>query len=501
MSVRARLVLGFFVVTAALAAPTLFATTSLSHLRRLAVEERSGHAAAVARLGRIQQGLAELDRLERSFIATGDQALRRAAAAQVTSLQDELDALRSSPSASLPERLEATIAHVAALTRHVEEHIEADRMDRATETFVSLLAAFDEASTELAAAADSIDAVALRDVRDAEGTSAAARAVTLTGLAVALLFTLVVAGYTTHVMTSPLRKLSRASARIADGEFTIPDDLPYGRSDEIGELSTSFRAMTRRLAELDRTKAAFLGVVSHELKTPLNVIKAYAEVIEDELGPEASDTHRELITSVAEQALVLSRRVSRLMDISRLEAGTYSLSVESTPIEDLATGLERLFERQARDKDIDLTVRVAESAPFDAVVDVDILRDEILGNLVTNAFRFTPPGGWVDVLIEGESGGIVFTVTDSGPGIPDEHRPHIFEKYYVVDRARAVGSGLGLAIVKEMVRLHGGLVSLEPSPPGCGARFRVGLPRITEGASLEVPEHSMVGPTRADPYG
>jgi len=495
MSVRGRLVLGFFVVTAALVAPTLFATGSLSHLRRLAVEERSGHAAAVARLGRIQQGLAELDRLERSFIATGDPTLGRVAAAQVNSLENELQTLRSSSSPTLSKRLEGTIDHVSALTRHVEGHVEADRMDQATETFSSLLAAFDEASAELAVVADSVDAMALRDARDAEATSAAARAVTLAGLTVALLFALAVAGYTTHAMTSPLRKLSRASARIADGEFTIPGDLPYGRSDEIGELSTSFRAMTQRLAELDRTKAAFLGVVSHELKTPLNVIKAYAEVIEDELGPEASDAHKELITSVAEQALVLSRRVSRLMDISRLEAGTYSLSVESTPIEDLATGLERLFERQARDKDIDLTVRVAESAPFDAVVDVDILRDEILGNLVTNAFRFTPPGGWVDVLIEGGGGGIVFTVTDSGPGIPEEHRPHIFEKYYVVDRARAVGSGLGLAIVKEMVRLHGGLVTLEPSPPGSGARFRVSLPRVTEGASLEVPQHSMVGPT------
>jgi signal transduction histidine kinase len=379
----------------------------------------------------------------------------------------------------------------------VEEHVANHRMDRATETFSSLLAAFDEASSELSVVADSIDALALRDARDAERTSAAARTATLTGLAVALVFTLIVAGLTTHAMTSPLRKLSRASARIADGEFTIPGDLPYGRSDEIGELSTSFRAMARTLAELDRTKAAFLGVVSHELKTPLNVIKSYAEVIEDGLGPEAPDTHKELIASVAEQALVLSRRVSRLMDISRLEAGTYSLSVERTPIEDLATGLERLFERQAREKDIALTVRVAESAPFDAIIDVDILRDEILGNLVTNAFRFTPPGGWVDVLIEGESGGITFTVTDSGAGIPEEHRPHVFEKYYVVDRARAVGSGLGLAIVKEMVRLHGGLVSLEPSPPGCGARFRVSLPRVTEGASLEVPEHSMVGPTRA----
>jgi signal transduction histidine kinase len=340
-----------------------------------------------------------------------------------------------------------------------------------------------------------VDAIAMRDRADAESTSERARAGTLAGLAVALLISLLVAAYTTHAMTSPLRRLGRASARIADGEFAIPSDLPYGRSDEIGELCSSFRAMTRRLAELDRTKVAFLGIVSHELKTPLNVIKAYAEVIEDELGSSASSSHKQLIASVAEQAVVLSRRVSRLMDISRLEAGSYRLSVETTPIEDIATGLERMFERSAKEKGIRFTVDVADSAPFDAVVDVDILRDEILGNLINNAFRFTPEGGWVDVTIEGAEGGVVFTITDSGPGIPEEHRAYIFDKYYVVDRARAVGSGLGLAIVREMVALHGGLVTLEASPPGCGARFRVSLPRVTEGASLEVPALSMVGGT------
>jgi signal transduction histidine kinase len=496
MSMRARLILGFFVVTAALAAPTLYAIGSLAHLRRLAVEGRSGHAAAVAQLGRIQEALADLDRLERSFIATGDEALGRAAADQVAALRREHEQLAPSTAPGLTEPLGAAIAHVAALTHEVKGHVEANRMDRATETFSALLAAFDRASLEIGVVAESVDAMALRDARDAESTSATARTSTLAGLAVALLFTFAVVGYTTQVMTTPLRRLSRASARIADGEFDIPSDLPYGRSDEIGELSSSFRTMTRKLAELDRTKAAFLGIVSHELKTPLNVIKAYAEVMEEELGPKASQTQKELIASVAEQALVLSRRVSRLMDISRLEAGSYRLSVESTPVEDLATGLERLFEHLAQENDIDLTVRVAESAPYDTVVDVDILRDEILGNLITNAFRFTPPGGWVDVLIEGECGGIAFTVTDSGPGIPEEHRAHIFEKYYVVDRARAVGSGLGLAIVKEMVSLHGGLVTLEPSPPGCGARFRVCLPRVTEGASLEVPAHSMVGASR-----
>jgi hypothetical protein len=206
MSVRARLLLGFLVVTAALVAPTLFATSSLSHLRRLAVEERSGHTAAVARLGRIQQGLSELDRLERSFIATGDRSLGRAAAAQVASLHEDLHALRSSTSPALPARLEAAIDHVSALTRLVEGYVQADRKDRATETFSSLLVAFDDASAELAVVADSIDAMALRDVQDAESTSATARAVTLTGLAVALLFALAVAGYTTQVERLRVRR-------------------------------------------------------------------------------------------------------------------------------------------------------------------------------------------------------------------------------------------------------------------------------------------------------
>ncbi|MGE0159221.1 MAG: ATP-binding protein [Gemmatimonadales bacterium] len=493
MSVRARLLVGFFAVTAALAAPTLFATAGLAHLRRLAVEGRSGHAASVARLGRIQGALTELDRLERSFIATGDSTLGRAAASQVASLDLEVRELRAAPAPAVTADLAAAIEDVSVLTREVTGHVHADRKALATMTFTSLLGALDRASTEVAIVADSVDAAALRDVRDAERTSAAARAGTLTGLTIALLFTLVVAGYTTRAMTTPLRRLGMASARIADGEFDIPGDLPYGRADEIGELSVSFRAMTHRLAELDRTKAAFLGIVSHELKTPLNVIKAYAEMIEDELGPRASEKHKALIASVAEQALILSRRVSRLMDISRLEAGSYRLSVETTPIEDLATGLERLFERQARERGIAFAVHVAPSAPFDAVVDVDILRDEILGNLVANAFRFTPAGGSVDVTIEGEKGGIVFTVTDSGPGIPEEHRAYIFDKYYVVDRARAVGSGLGLAIVKEMVRLHGGLVTLDASERGRGARFRVSLPRVSEGASLEVPARCLVG--------
>jgi hypothetical protein len=117
MSVRARLILGFFVVTAALAAPTLIATESLSHLTRLAVDGRSGHASTVARLGRIQQSLAELDRLERSFIATGDVTLGRAAMSQVAALQREVLQLAVATDSVPTGRLGQAIAYPPSRTR------------------------------------------------------------------------------------------------------------------------------------------------------------------------------------------------------------------------------------------------------------------------------------------------------------------------------------------------------------------------------------------------
>jgi signal transduction histidine kinase len=487
MRVRTRLFVCLAAVTAVLLVPSLFAATKLTQLRQLAVEGRSGQASAVASLGRMQATMAELDRLERSFVATYDPQLGAAALTAADSLRADHARVRSSPYGGQAIPLESTIDRVTALATDIDQRIRRDETTRATEALGEMLAALDEADRQIATVADSIDEMARGDFLRAEQASETGRRQTLFALTIALLLTIIVTGVTARSLTGPLQTLGRAMARVADGSYDETEELARDRSDEIGDLMRSFETMARRLAELDRMKAEFLGMASHELKTPLNVINAYAELIGDGPAGEISERHRRLIDGLAEQASVMSRLIGRLMDLSRLEAGAYELMPEPVEIEDLLTGVKRMFEQLASEQGVDLRIETLPSAPRSAVVDVDVIRDDVLGNLFSNAFRYTPSGGWIELAVEGQDGVVVFTLTDSGPGIPEEHREFIFDKHYTADRTRGVGSGLGLAIVREMVALHGGAVTLEGSPPGAGACFQIVIPLAPASVEPEPP--------------
>lgn len=487
MTVRGRLLLGFGAVVALLLVPGLFAASRLAQLRHLAVEGRSGQAVAVASLGRMQALASDLDRLERSFVATGDLALGQAVQATADSLEAAYGRLSSSPYGEQARSLEPMVDRIDSLAIIIEEEVTADRLESAASRLESMFDEFDRLEAQAAEVAESIDELARQDFSRAEELSESARSRTLFFLLLAIVVGGGVMAWTTHALTTPIFKLRRAMARVADGTLETPADLPYDRDDEIGALSRSFRTMTERLDELNRAKAEFLGMASHELKTPLNVISAYAELLEDGLGEESTERNRDMITAVFEQAEIMAQRVSRLMDISRLDAGTYRLAPEPVRVEDLVKGVISMLERLADDKDVSVEVHLADSTPESVTVDVDVIREEVLGNLVSNALRFTPQGGRIAIDVEGRGGGVDFTVTDSGSGIPEEHRPHIFDKHYTSDRTRTVGSGLGLAIAKEMVELHGGFITLEDAPPGWGARFRVALPLAPASADLELP--------------
>jgi signal transduction histidine kinase len=495
MSVRTRLVTTYLSIILVLSLPGIFAATRLGRLRQLAVEGRSGQAGAVSSLGTMQALMAQLDRLERSFIATGDSELGREAQATSDSLRQVYDRFVGSPYGYLGHGLEPLVGDVQAVTGAVGLQVRQGSDEAAAGGLEQMLTDFDATEDQLGAMADSIDAVAQRDLQQAESLSRSARMQTLIGILIAMILTGALAGVVTQVLTNPLRRLSRAMAHVADGELEAPAELPYERRDEIGDLSCSFRIMTRRLAELDRTKSEFLGMVSHELKTPINVISAYAELIEDELTNDVVDSHRRLLASVREQAFVMAKRVSRLMDLSRLEAGSFLIEPEPVPTQDLIADLDRSFGHLADERQIRLRTGVSPEAPKSIVIDVDVIRDEVLGNLIVNALRFSPPGGCVDVVADADEGGVVFSVTDSGPGIPDEHRAFVFQKHYVADRTRAMGSGLGLAIAKAMVELHGGLIWLEPPAPGRGACFKVALPGTPPLDGLELPNGALTEAT------
>jgi signal transduction histidine kinase len=264
-------------------------------------------------------------------------------------------------------------------------------------------------------------------------------------------------------------------AAVAGGEFDVPENLPYDRQDEIGDLSRSFRSMAQRLAELEKLKAEFIGIATHELKTPLNVIGGYAELIAEGVYGPVTEKHQEILGSIREQTRVLARMVNQLLDISRLEAGGFRLEMEQIDISAMFEAIQRTFEPLARKKNIHFEIAV-DSVPHLITGDGDRLRDQVIGNLLSNAFKFTPEGGHITVRAWSENGSLKVAVEDDGVGIPEDQLPYIFERWHQVGQeARTQGAGLGLNIAHDIIEAHGGSIHVE-SKAGHGATFCITLP-------------------------
>ena len=476
LSVRNRLVVTFALMGVLLVVPAIFAARGLRDLRGLAVVERGKHAEASLAVGRVEAGLAELDLAVRAWVGSRNAGPRNEAFGALQQLHSQVSLIENAGYVEAAPPLQEALDHVGRRVHVLDTLMAAGQVESATDQVLTqFVADVDTTRARLAELAVGIDTRAQADFERASSIGAAALQTTIVSVLVAVVLAMLLSAWTTQALTSPLRKLRTALAEVAEGKFDVPSDLPYERRDEIGELSVSFGIMSRRLAELDRLRAEFLGVASHELKTPINVIRGYTELIEEELAGEITPHQREIMQRIGEQTRVLTRQVSRLMDISRLETGSYLIELERVALRDLIMGVERAFEIVALEKGVTLLAEVAPGAPEELVVDVDLIRDEVLSNLVSNALKFTPQGGHVWVRARGEEGGIVIEVTDNGPGIPAEHRPHIFEKYYQVERSRSLGSGLGLAIAKEMVEAHGGRIELVDRE-GPGTTFEVHLP-------------------------
>ena len=479
MSVRLRLGLTFAVLIGVFLVPVRYAGARLNELREMAVERRSDHASATLAVGSFRAGMANYDSNERAYLVTLDSRMSDQVDAALDDLRSQLVRLRDASYGEVSAELGTRLDSLAAVSRQIDRFVEAGRIEPATRLYEGLDPLRDRMESELAAIAAAIDRNSAADFARAQELSATAATVTIFATLAAVLLAALVGIWTTGALTGPLAKLTTAVARVADGAFRRPEDLPYDRDDEIGELSRSFGRMTRRLEELDRLKAEFMSVASHELKTPISVIRGYTELLEEELGDERTPREADLLTAIAEQADVMTRLVSRLLDIGRLEAGTYRMQPEEVHVTDLLNGLVSSFDVLARERGIRFVTEVEETAPDTIRADPDMLRGEVLGNLVSNALRFTPEGGEVRVRVRRRDEEVLFEVSDTGPGIPEDQRPHIFEKYYEGGRTQSMGSGLGLAVAKAAIEAHGGRIALAPGGDG-GATFRVFLPLAPE---------------------
>jgi signal transduction histidine kinase len=484
MTVRARLILTLTGITLLLVVPALYGISQLAELRDIAYGMRGRHAAAFLALGRLQTRLAELDRFQRAYTAAPSPELREQLQEALVRSRFQLTQLGDAGYAQTTADAAARMAELEQASAELQALVEAGRLEEATTHLETVRPLLLQMRGSLDVIAEAIDQRGAVDLENAQRISAGAGTATLMGLFVALVLAAALGTWTTRALTTPLLRLRRETAAVAAGEFHVPEGLPYGQHDEIGDLSRSFRSMTEQLQELERLKAEFLGVATHELRTPINVIGGYAELLEDGLYGAVTEKQREALATIRDQARVLSRLTTQLLDLSRLEAGGFRLELAPLAVHEVIDSLERTFSALATQKGIELVIELDDTTPDRIVADGERLRHEVLGNLLSNAIKFTPPGGRVLVRTAGEADGLRFDVHDSGPGIPADRLPHIFEKFYQVGReARAQGAGLGLAIARELVEAHGGSIAVQ-SDPDTGTVFTVLVPAAPPASAL-----------------
>jgi two-component system sensor histidine kinase BaeS len=269
-------------------------------------------------------------------------------------------------------------------------------------------------------------------------------------------------------ISGPVEALAKASDEIASGNYAV--QVPVGPGgNEISHLSERFNEMAARLAATEERERQFLMSVSHELRTPLTAIKGHVDALRDGLieDPELVGASLEVVAS---EATRLERLVGDVLDLAKLRAHRFTVQTEEVDMGRLVEYAYGAFGDEARRRDIDYELEGAETAPT-IITDGDRVL-QVITNFLKNAFRWTPDGGAIDVVLESSNGAVRVDVVDTGPGISPEDAQRIFSPFVSRDTQ---GTGLGLPIARELAGALGGKVELE-TELGRGSRFRLVLP-------------------------
>ena len=279
----------------------------------------------------------------------------------------------------------------------------------------------------------------------------------------------------------PISQIDGAIRQLGGADFSRP--IAVRGPEDLRYLGRRLDWLRRRLEEFETQKNRFLRHVSHELKTPLTALREGAELLYDQVAGPLAPTQRQVVSIMRDNSVKLQRLIEELLDYQRALHAAASLEVKPVLLDELVAGAAREHELAAHAKGVSLRI---EAQPAMLEADPEKLRS-ILDNLISNAVKFTPPGGTISVRAHvgmgNEAGMAMIEVVDSGPGIPLEERESIFNLFFR-GRARAdgigmrgaiKGSGLGLAIARELVEAHGGRIAVVAD--GAGGHFRVTLPR------------------------
>ena len=228
--------------------------------------------------------------------------------------------------------------------------------------------------------------------------AASAQQLTTTAFALAVVLAGLIAIWLTATISRPVSDLESGMQAVADGDFSYRLSIEPMRHDEFGRLAESYQTMVQQLKQLDQLKAEFVSVASHELKTPINVIIGYLQLLQENVYGELTPKQREICLTLASQAQALSRLVRQLLDVSRFEAGGGKLELRSMRLIPFLAELESTFRVLAIQRGIRFHVDRGSRLPDHVVWDEDRM-SEVLGNLLSNAFKFTERGGTVELTV------------------------------------------------------------------------------------------------------
>jgi heavy metal sensor kinase len=257
------------------------------------------------------------------------------------------------------------------------------------------------------------------------------------------------------------------------GESDLSRRIDIATDDELGRLASTLNGMIARLEEAFIKQRQFVADASHELRTPLAVIQAESSLALEK--PRDQEQYRRSLELVSQEVSYMSAIVGKLLLLARSDAGSEQLNIQEVDVAGLVDELGQDLEALAQEKDLRLCF-----GPMDALpVRGDRVRlRQLFLNILDNALRYTPAGGTITASVVRKDDQAVVSVGDTGIGIPEEHLPFIFDRFYRVDKARTSregGTGLGLAIATSIAKMHGGTIEVE-SAVGTGTTFRVRLP-------------------------
>jgi signal transduction histidine kinase len=477
VTIRTRLALGLFAIAVVLLLPLVLALRSLDRVHDQTEALRDGEFAASLLLGRMRAAAEDLRAAETALLFLHNVASRDAMAAQIARLDKMADSLGAF---QLDEAAHQIRTALNAVVRYAPLEYQAAFLGntRSADTLSNrhVVPAIGAVDRVIGAAQQSLRERTRERVQETTTLTEEAQRVSAGALALAIALAVLIAYALWRSISRPIIDLEHGMSAVADGNFGHRLEVSPERRDEFGRLAASFRTMAAQLAQLDRLKAEFISVASHEIKTPLNVILGYLQLLDEGVYGPVSQRQRDILRTLDNQARSLSRLVHQLLDVSRFEAGGGKVFPRPVNLDRFLHELEATFHILSIQRGIHFAVERGADLPNEVHWDADRM-NEVLGNLLSNAFKFTDRDGHITLRIDAADEHVQIAVTDSGAGISPSQLPHIFEKFYQADNQGPSlgGTGLGLAIAKQIVVAHGGSIVAESSA-GVGTTFTITMP-------------------------